>query len=104
MFMLELRRVWLQRLRGQMLATGKSNSSEAAPQQSEDIAGRSEKMNSPSLINRSADRLGFDAEVGIRRPGMLSFRVRVFDASAEGCKIEFVERPAIDERVWIRFD
>ena len=31
-------------------------------------------------------------------------RSRVFDASPEGCKVEFVERPAIGERVWVRFD
>ena len=87
-----------------MLVTRNFSSPRAAPQESEDIAGRSEDMHSRSFLNRSAPRLGFDAEVGIRRPGTLSFRVRVFDASAEGCKVEFVERPAIDERVWIRFD
>jgi hypothetical protein len=35
---------------------------------------------------------------------MHGYRVRVFDASPEGCKVEFVERPAIGERVWVRFD
>jgi hypothetical protein len=44
------------------------------------------------------------AEVGIRRAGLHPFRVRVFDASPEGCKIEFVERPAVGERVWVKFD
>ena len=53
---------------------------------------------------RGARRLGFAAEVGIRRTGARSFRVRIFDASPEGCKIEFVERPAIGERVWVKFD
>jgi PilZ domain len=53
---------------------------------------------------RGAPRLGFAAEVGVRRTGVRSFRVRIFDASPEGCKIEFVERPAIGERVWVKFD
>jgi PilZ domain len=53
---------------------------------------------------RDAGRLILNAEVGIRRSGGHSFRVRVFDASPEGCKIEFVERPAIGERIWVKFD
>jgi hypothetical protein len=32
------------------------------------------------------------------------FRVRAFDLSPAGCKIEFIERPALGERVWIKFD
>ena len=28
----------------------------------------------------------------------------MFDASPEGCKIEFIERPRIGERVWVKFD
>ena len=44
---------------------------------------------------RSADRLNFAAEVGVRRTGAHRYRVRVFDVSPEGCKVEFVERPAI---------
>jgi len=29
--------------------------------------------------------------------------VTVFDISPYGCKVEFVERPSMDEHVWIRF-
>jgi hypothetical protein len=53
---------------------------------------------------RGAHRLDFVAEVGVRRTGAHSYRVRVFDASPDGCKIEFVERPAIGERIWVKFD
>jgi hypothetical protein len=28
----------------------------------------------------------------------------VFDASAHGCKVEFVERPENQECVWVRFE
>ena len=36
--------------------------------------------------------------------GIHPFRVRLFDASALGCKIEFVERPSVGETVWVKFD
>ena len=35
---------------------------------------------------------------------MHGLRVRLFDASPEGCKIEFIDRPIIGERIWIKFD
>ena len=53
---------------------------------------------------RGAGRLEFDAEVGIRRAGIHAFRVRLLDASPESCRIELVERPAVGERIWIKFD
>ena len=53
---------------------------------------------------RKTERVPFTAEVGLRRSGFHSFRVRVFDASPEGCKIEFIERPSLGERVWVKFD
>ena len=54
--------------------------------------------------SRGSPRHSLDAEVGIRRAGSPRYRVRIFDASPEGCKIEFVERPAIGERVWVKFE
>jgi len=53
---------------------------------------------------RKRERVPLTAEVGIRRSGIHSFRVRVFDASPEGCKIEFIEIPLLGERVWVKFD
>ena len=53
---------------------------------------------------RGADRIGLSAEVGLRRAGVHSFRVHVFDASRQGCKVEFVECPAVGERVWVKFE
>ena len=38
----------------------------------------------------------------LRRAGVHSFRVRVFDLSPTGCKVEFVERPIVNEHVWIK--
>jgi hypothetical protein len=53
---------------------------------------------------RSTDRRSSSIEVGIRRSGGHSFRVRLFDLSPKGCKVEFVERPEVGERIWVKFD
>jgi hypothetical protein len=44
------------------------------------------------------------AEVGIGDGGSHSSRRRDFDLSLRGCKIEFGDRPAVGERVWVKFD
>jgi hypothetical protein len=53
---------------------------------------------------RDADRIALSGEVGLRRAGVKPFRVHVFDVSASGCKIEFIELPTLGERVWVKFD
>lgn len=44
------------------------------------------------------------AEVQLRRSGQSNYLVNVHDISPEGCKLEFVERPRLDETVWVKFD
>jgi hypothetical protein len=34
----------------------------------------------------------------------MSFRVHIYDLSPDGCKAEFVERPELNEQLWIKFD
>jgi hypothetical protein len=58
----------------------------------------------PNLIPRRSERHVLDADVSLRRPGQLSYRVTVFDASLHGCRVEFVERPALAEQLWVKFD
>jgi hypothetical protein len=55
-------------------------------------------------VPRRADRVSLTAEVTIRRAGFHGFRVQAFDLSPYGCKIEFIERPAVGDRVWVKFD
>lgn len=43
-------------------------------------------------------------EASVRRTGTRPFPTVVLDLTPTGCKVEFVERPSIDERVWIKFD
>jgi hypothetical protein len=58
----------------------------------------------PDLNARRSERQRLDATVSLRRPGQLSYRVNVLDASLHGCRVEFVERPNIDEQLWVKFD
>lgn len=53
---------------------------------------------------RRSERRSLDAIVSLRRPGQLHYRVRVHDASLHGCRVEFVERPTVDEKLWVKFD
>src|SRR5688500_14086998 len=53
---------------------------------------------------RDSERVPFTVDATIRRSGVHGFRVHVFDLSPVGCKIEFVGRPAVGERVWVKSD
>jgi hypothetical protein len=53
---------------------------------------------------RRAERIPLAADVAVRRTGVKPFRVRIYDLSPKGCKVEFVEVPAVGERVWVKFD
>jgi hypothetical protein len=63
-------------------------------------------MGSPLFdsARRRSDRVSLVATVTLRRSGQLSYRVTVFDASLHGCRVEFVERPRLDEQLWVRFE
>jgi hypothetical protein len=53
---------------------------------------------------RRSTRVGLSAEITLRRAGQGRYRVKILDASPLGCKAEFVERPELDEHVWVKFD
>jgi hypothetical protein len=63
-------------------------------------------MSSPLLqsADRRSERVALNANVSLRRSGQLNYRVRVYDASLHGCRVEFVERPQVDEQLWVKFD
>jgi hypothetical protein len=58
----------------------------------------------PGRWPRKSMRVSLDAEVSLRRTGKLTYKVRIHDASPHGCKVEFVERPVLAERAWIKFE
>lgn len=53
---------------------------------------------------RKSARVRVKAMVKLRRRGHHNFTVQVHDLSREGCKLEFLERPALDETVWVKFE
>jgi hypothetical protein len=54
---------------------------------------------------RQSERLVVtSADVTMRRLGRANFRLAVNDLSPHGCKVELVERPAVGERVLIKFE
>ena len=61
-------------------------------------------MSSDDDRPRQTFRVALDAEVVMRRAGSPNFRVQIDDISPEGCRVEFVDRPSLDERVWIKLD
>jgi hypothetical protein len=63
-------------------------------------------MTSPrlQLSARRSERVAIHADVSLRRSGQHNYRVRVFDVSLHGCRVEFVERPQLDEQLWVKFD
>jgi hypothetical protein len=53
---------------------------------------------------RKSRRVHLSAEVLLRRAGRPNYRAKIFDVSPDGCKAEFVERPELDEHVWVKFE
>lgn len=57
-----------------------------------------------TICPRKSERVSLSADVSLRRHGKLSYQVRVLDASPDGCKVEFVDRPQIHDQIWIKFN
>ena len=53
------------------------------------------------LWPRKSARVTLDANVLMRRAGRSHHAVEIFDLSPNGCKAEFIERPMLDETVWV---
>lgn len=53
---------------------------------------------------RKSLRVAITAEVTLRRSARSGYRVKIIDVSVHGCRAEFVDRPKLDELVWIKFD
>jgi hypothetical protein len=53
---------------------------------------------------RKSPRVALTAQVQLRRAGQMHYVVDVHDISPEGCRLEFVERPRLDEKVWVKFN
>ncbi|HEX3423453.1 MAG TPA: PilZ domain-containing protein [Sphingomicrobium sp.] len=53
---------------------------------------------------RRHERISLAAEVSLKRHGQNSYRVRVNDLSPDGCKVDLVERPRVEEHMLVKFE
>jgi hypothetical protein len=58
----------------------------------------------PTRQPRRHERVSVEGEVTMHRRNKSSYRVHIYDLSPEGCRAEFVERPEVNEQLWIKFD
>ena len=58
----------------------------------------------PSRDTRKSTRVTLRAEVKMRRAGFPNYLVALDDLSPGGCRVEFVDRPNLSERVWIKLE
>lgn len=54
--------------------------------------------------SREQEREPYCGEALVRRLGGSNYKVRIFDVSPEGCKIELIETPRVGEHLLIKFD
>jgi len=53
---------------------------------------------------RRCERTSLTATVSLRRLGKINYKVNVFDISCDGCKVELVDVPRLEEHVLVKFD
>lgn len=58
----------------------------------------------PTWQPRRCERVSVEGEVTMHRRGKGTYRVHIYNLSPDGCRVEFVERPEINEQLWIKFD
>lgn len=63
-----------------------------------------EKSSEKKQRPRRSDRISLTADVSLRRLGQSNYRVRVSDLSTDGCRVDLVERPRVDEHVLVKFE
>ena len=54
--------------------------------------------------SRGTPRRTVSTKARLKRSGAVSYNVRAYDISENGCRLEFVERPRPNETVWVKFD
>ena len=54
--------------------------------------------------HRRSERVPLSALVRLRKRGAPSYQVRIFDLSPHGCRLEFIERPMLEQQVTVKFE
>jgi hypothetical protein len=68
------------------------------------LSFQDEPIESTSKTPRQHERASLTAQVLLRRSGRNNYHVQTLDLSPSGCRINFVDRPSVGERHWIKFD
>ena len=68
------------------------------------VSFQADELESKPHQPRQHERVSLSADVSVRRAGRTTYCLLAKDLSAEGCKLEFVERPAIGERLFLKFE
>lgn len=63
-----------------------------------------QKSKAREFVQRDHTRIELSADISLRRVGRKHYKARIFDLSNQGCKVEFVERPRMDELVFVKFE
>ncbi|MBV9527057.1 MAG: PilZ domain-containing protein [Sphingomonas sp.] len=58
----------------------------------------------PKQTPRDHERIELTAQLSLRRAGRQQYAARLFDITPTGCRVEFIERPRPEERLWVKFD
>ena len=53
---------------------------------------------------RQHERATLKAKILVRRTGRKNYFVQTTDVSPAGCRLDFVDRPSVSERHWVKFD
>ena len=68
------------------------------------LSFRPEPIEIRSETPREHIRVPLKAEFLLRRAGRKNYWAVTADLSPSGCSVEFIERPAVGERHWVKFD
>jgi hypothetical protein len=68
------------------------------------LSFRPDPKAAPAKTPRQHERTKLKATILLRRSGRRNFQVQALDVSASGCRVEFVDRPIVGERQWVKFD
>lgn len=56
------------------------------------------------VVPRKHNRIGLDVQLALRRTSRQAYYGRALDLSPLGCRVEFVERPKINEVMWVKLE
>ena len=65
---------------------------------------RAEPIDPVAETPRQHERVSLKAQISLRRAGRANFVVQTTDVSPTGCRVEFVDRPSVGERHFLKFE